>query len=315
MKLSSRLGSSQGYCALGIDGGGTKTHAVIVDSEGNAIATATTGSANGFYAGQDVAASSVYDAIMAVAGQIDQPQSIVAVAECLMGGWTGAKRALEEIGFSGKAYRCGEGEIAFRAANILHGRGIAIIAGTGSGTRYIEDGKAACCTGGWGVGVGDEGSASDIGLNAIRAVGRAYEGRGPETIIKDMLFEGITHKEPFIEVLRTYWRPVPRQRELGSIAILVHQAAMQGDAVAIEILADAGRSLGQDAVCMAQKYYKPEDEVDVVYSGGVFRAGEFVMGPLEAVVRAQFPRSRFHKPVLSTGEAAARIALENYLCK
>jgi hypothetical protein len=67
--------------------------------------------------------------------------------------------------------------------------GILLIAGTGSvGYARGADGRVERC-GGWGMIVGDEGSAWSLGRNGLAAALRAADGRGPHTPLLPQLLE------------------------------------------------------------------------------------------------------------------------------
>src|SRR4029078_7840456 len=71
-----------------------------------------------------------------------------------------------------------EHEAALAACGIFEPEGIAVVAGTGSSAVAMRDGKRNVA-GGWGALLGDEGSAYDIAMWAIRAAIRSSEGAGP----------------------------------------------------------------------------------------------------------------------------------------
>ena len=75
-------------------------------------------------------------------------------------------------------HRYTEHEAALAACGIFESEGIAVVAGTGSSAVAMRDGKRNVA-GGWGALLGDEGSAYDIAMWAIRAAIRSSEGTGP----------------------------------------------------------------------------------------------------------------------------------------
>ncbi len=300
------------FYVIGIDGGGTKTEAVLLDSERNIVGTGIGGSVNATYAGADVANQSVHDAFAGVCSSCSCFDEVAAVGSCLHHGWHKMKAILAEQGYSGPYYTFSETMVAFRRVGAWGMRGIAVISGTGSGFRYFDGQRECDNLGGWGAGVGDEGSAFDIGLNAIKAAGRAHDGRGPKTVLVERLLEQ-TGSTYFWHILSKYCQPSLRQREIAGLARVVGQAAVDGDSVALRILADAGKSLGEDTLHIARRVFSADDQFVVAYSGGVFSAGAFITETLERVVRAEFPMAEFRLPQMGAGVAVAHLTNERFL--
>lgn len=300
-----------GSYVIGIDGGGTKTESVLVDMDGHVLNVGVGGSVNMMFAGHEVAEQSVGDSIHGLLANMPDPLNIVAAGICLMGAWRIAQRILQTRGFDGPYFLYHESAVGFRSCGLIGESGVAIVAGTGSGVRYFNGQRDLMNIGGWGIGVGDEGSAFDIGLHAIKAAGRAMDGRGEKTLLVDLLKfeEDITC---FGHALNKYCFPSLKQRDIASLARLVSQAAEQGDAVAIDILAQAGRSLGGDAAYVASKFHSASDTFNIACAGGVFKAGHFVTVSLAERVHSEFPNARIHMPKISPGEAAALLAMERY---
>ena len=66
-----------------------------------------------------------------------------------------------------------------------HPFGVVCVAGTGSIAFGVNRAGERARAGGWGHLLGDEGSGYAIGLEALRAVCRASDGRGPQTALTD----------------------------------------------------------------------------------------------------------------------------------
>ncbi len=119
------------------------------------------------------------------------------------------------------------------------GPGILLIAGTGSGAlARAEDGKLFR-VGGWGTALGDEGSGYAIGVEALRAVLRAHDGRGPDTKLASLLDE--LHLGGPDELVD--WMAAAEKSAVGALAPSVFGVASGGDAVAEAILDAAAEAL------------------------------------------------------------------------
>ena len=72
--------------------------------------------------------------------------------------------------------------------------GIIIICGTGSNCFGInEEGKEAKVNG-WYYILGDEGSGYEVGLKALKALMKAYDGRGKSTLLSETILEDLNIK-------------------------------------------------------------------------------------------------------------------------
>ena len=166
--------------------------------------------------------------------------------------------------------------------------GIGIVAGTGSLAAGINDKGREERVGGWGYLFGDEGSAFSIGRKAVIASLRAYDGRGPETMLK----ASIEHKLDLRDISQIMWHFANVRdvvSEVAHLAPLVDDAASNGDEQAITILAEAGRQLGE-AACVLIRKLAMEDckEIPIVLIGGVFNSSR-VRESFKKYVTAIYP--------------------------
>jgi N-acetylglucosamine kinase-like BadF-type ATPase len=113
----------------------------------------------------------------------------------------------------------------------------------------------------------DFGSASDVAERAVQAVARAFTGRGPETNLSQRLCEvtGATTIAELLEGLSRGLIPVP------SAAPIVMAEANAGDAVAHQIVQEAGSALGSSAAVVIRRLHMEDEAFDVVLAGGLFR--------------------------------------------
>jgi N-acetylglucosamine kinase-like BadF-type ATPase len=169
---------------LGVDGGGTKTTALLADRAGRVVARGAAGGSNFKAAGEAAARAAIEAAVrqayaaagldfapplaagLGLAG-VDTPADVERQSAWAAGYLPGARiRVANDV------------ELALWAGTPA-GWGLAVIAGTGAiAYGRAPDGRAAR-VGGWGWLLGDEGSGFDIGLRARRgAVPTAAGGRG-----------------------------------------------------------------------------------------------------------------------------------------
>lgn len=236
--------SGTGPFFLGIDGGGTSTHACLIDSQGNIIAHGTGGPANFFYNPKELVKGSVENSAMQALGCAQKGMSQVGVS-CIALAGTGrpedsakAYSLLEPI-FAGTSLFVVEDTYAALAAAHQGQDGIIVIAGTGSNCLGVKQGVYHRA-GGWGALLGDEGSAHSIARKGLLACLRAYDRRGAQTCLTGMFTEELKLDSlpDLIRVTRDMERPC-----LAALSRTVFQAAEQGDSVALSILVQEASEL------------------------------------------------------------------------
>jgi len=186
----------------------------------------------------------------------------------------------------------GDVEVA-SLASFPTGKGVVVIAGTGSSAMAVVDGSIVARAGGWGPLLGDGGGAYWIGLEALRAVVKAVDGSGGETALSEAVSRAfaLPSFDDLVCVVKEQ-----RREQIASLSRIVYESARAGDAVAEGILSRAGHELGTIAGTVAKGLGTGSAFALI---GGVFKAGDYVVAPLldtvkkmgiEAkVVRPRFP--------------------------
>jgi N-acetylglucosamine kinase-like BadF-type ATPase len=161
--------------------------------------------------------------------------------------------------------------------------------------------------GGWGYLIGDEGSGYAIGAAALRAVMHAYDGRGPSTLLTELVLEHRGLSEPPELVRNIYGAESPRL-DVASLAGLVEQAADQNDAVAIAILEESARQLSKS---LSSVYPKLDSSaIPLILSGGVILHGEKLRQDLDRACKNMGLVFTDVHYVLEPAEGAVKLARE-----
>ncbi|HQR45860.1 MAG TPA: BadF/BadG/BcrA/BcrD ATPase family protein, partial [Thermoanaerobaculia bacterium] len=218
--------------------------------------------------------------------------------------------ALEESDGKGKVLVVHDARIALAGAleGPVDGPGLVLIAGTGA----IVFGRGADGTegrtGGWGPVLGDEGSGYFIARQGLAAVVRDLDGRGPKTRIRDFLFasEGMKSSD---ELLQRIYRTDGGPADVAAYFPIVLKAAQAGDAEALRILGDAVEELALAVITLVRKLRLETETFGIATVGGVFSAGELILGPLREHVHTVAPNARLHPPAYPPELGAVRLAL------
>lgn len=296
---------------LGVDGGGTKTQAVITDAEGQVLGEGRSGPSNPLRVGVMNAAAAVREAVDLACGEADVRRADIDAAEI---GLAGVRRAdlrermrdvLGGLGFNSL-------EVVTDADIALYGAtdgapGLVLIAGTGSVCCGKNARGRRAWAGGWGPLVGDEGGGFWLARRGLQAAAQATDGRGPATSLVKAAGDYFKLSAP--EDLSTaIYAPGMTNDRIAGFGRHVIEAAKRRDAVARAIVTDAGRELAATAAAVIRRLKMEREQFQVAYVGGVFAAGELVLGPLRDGVTRVARRAYLAPPQLSPAIAAARMA-------
>jgi len=260
---------------LGLDGGGTKTNAccISVDTK-QVLATATTGGSNPNSVGDDKAKdavmSSLHEALrkagmekasvkalcLCMAG-VDRPDDIAKVKK-----WVATDFA--EI----PCFVYNDAIAALTTGTKGKLEGIVTISGTGMITVGFSPGSMEQLrASGMGPLLGDRGSGYDIGVDLLRKVCEADDGRGPKTIMTSMLLEHL--KLSSVMDLIGWAYGDKEWSRFAALSRIVYKAYSKGDEMAVEVIKGAASDLACSVMAVVKRStYKLSDEIPVVFAGG-----------------------------------------------
>jgi N-acetylglucosamine kinase-like BadF-type ATPase len=284
---------------LGIDGGGTKTRCLLAD-ETIVLAKAMTGGSNIVRLGETQAREALHTAIrQACATARISPDQIRAV--CI--GAAGAARPeiaakirsiLNELApeiAPANIEVFGDTEIALEAA-FGAGPGVIAIAGTGSIAYGRDAAGRTARAGGWGFAVSDEGSGHWIGRRAISAILNARD-QGLETTLTSLVLQAwkLTTIDELVQQANS--TPPPDFPRLFPIVL---RAADAADAIARDLLADAGAKLANLAAIVVRRLAPhvplpmlPAAMLPIAMTGSVFRQSPYVRQVFCNALQTSFP--------------------------
>lgn len=295
---------TQAQLVLAIDAGGTSTRTLVVRSDGTVLGRGRGGPGNHILSGWDAARASISEAVAQACAAAAVPPDLI---RCAVAGSAGVgpnregsdivQSLMTELLPRAQVQAVGDMVTAFWGA--LDGEvGVVVASGTGSVCYGRSPSGLTRQVGGWGQVMGDEGSAFDIAVRALRAGAQATDGRAGPTALTEYIPAALGVSN-FLEVaFRIYGEPMAREA-IATLATSVYRAAAAGDPVARMLLADAGRELGCCAVAALRALDMTATHTPVAYTGAVFDAGSFVTDafrhsiiascPQTSIVCAEFP--------------------------
>ena len=246
---------------LAIDAGGSRTQCLLAD-ETRVLARAATGTVKLMRVTEAEASARLKTMLQEVAatagvslGQIARTCfGLAGTGSPAVRVWAG--KTFAEFA-AGELLLCGDEEIALDAA-FAGGPGILVVAGTGSNAIGRTEAGETFGAGGWGPVLGDEGSGTWIGLEAIRAALRAHDR---EQLGDSYRAQPSIDPTPLLREIERHWK-LDSLGELvayanqggdsghfapdfASLAPVVARCAEQGDALAAQVLDRAGIELAE----------------------------------------------------------------------
>lgn len=168
-------------------------------------------------------------------------------------------------------------------------RGVVCAAGTGVVTLGVGRDRVARVDG-WGNIMGDAGSGYWVGREALDAVMRAHDGRGPATAITEV----VTERFPVLEDAYIQLQTDPDKiRVVASFARPVAELAGR-DEIAAAICERAGRELAH-SVSTAVRVVEEGEHPLICLMGGIF-AAPAIRDACVAALTAQWPELVLHPP-------------------
>lgn len=235
---------------LGIDGGGSKTRALVADRDGAVLGVGVAASSNYQSVGFESAVAALEAAMNAALRAAGYPLAMRFTSICL--GLAGVDRDEDRRRFEawiaarGLAERwavVNDAELVL-AAGTPEGWGVALICGTGSICfGKGRDGRRARA-GGWGYLLGDEGSGYDIAVRALRLATQTADGRADARALLQTILAAWSLDDP-TQLISVVYRPETTRATIADLARHVIALAATGDPHAAAVIADAACELGR----------------------------------------------------------------------
>lgn len=285
---------------LAIDQGGTKTALLLGDAFGNISAVGYGEGACHFLVGIPRAMSCIEQAFqqaLEASGRID------ADIEQVSAGLSGANWQDEVEALEGAL----NGRFHVKNAKVTNDCVVALYGGTNAGNAVV-----LCSGSGFNAAVRAEGKltwvynnyieafdagGSGIAQRALVAVFRTDTQMGPPTSLTQRALEFFNYPD-VLSLLLDYDRGRMRQ-PVKDFAYCVDEEAMKGDQVALSVQYEFGKSVSRYVIAAMKKYHLYGKPMDVVLSGGAFKAKSQVLvdavksaihkeSPLAQVINARY---------------------------
>jgi N-acetylglucosamine kinase-like BadF-type ATPase len=279
---------------LGIDVGSSKTHALVVDETGQCRGFGKSGGGNHQGVGYERLAEVLLQSCTAAVQMAGITPGQIAGAGFGVAGFDFPSereshlQAVRALGLACPVEVVNDGWNGL-FAGASRGIGVNVTAGSGVNCRgrgrHGQEGRVV----GNGLEFGEFGGAIDIVFRAQQFVAQAWIKRIPPTTLTQLFLDatGAKDEPDLMEGLSNQ-----NYHLYPYLAIQIVDTARSGDPAAIEAVRWTGEELGWLAVAVARQIEMQDEEVEIIQSGSVFKAGSLVMDPMRDIVLEHCPRAR-----------------------
>jgi N-acetylglucosamine kinase-like BadF-type ATPase len=257
---------------IGIDAGGTKTYAAVINREKNILFTFKTGPGN-VSVHYPEAKNNIAEAINACLSSPHGEKCNAIVAGIAGIGSGNIKRKLhKDLSklFSLPILIINDAELSYYS---MFDRKEGVLAIAGTGTVIIGRKNGVFKTvGGWGHLLGDEGSAYDIAIKSLKILATEFEqGSLTSKFSKTIADKYRLHKA---ELLKEYVYSSTKSG-ISKISSFVYEMAKKGDEKSISLFQEAGRILAHQTFRLIE-LLQFSDPINIGCKGSLFEKNEFL---------------------------------------
>ncbi len=278
---------------IGIDGGGTKTKAVLADEHGTIYSEIVAGPSNLNSTSRDSVEKTFQDIFSHF--KKTQPEIFRHVEFCFAG-LSGIENEQNDAFTTAVFEQIIGGQFPYLiendAVNALYSGtygepGIVQIAGTGSITFGIDRQLNKKRVGGWGYLFGDQGSGYAIGRDALQVVFQRYDRNEPESLLIEQLKDHFKVTGDLKEIVPLIYKVKSPRNVIANLSEVVFNAYDSGDKDAENIIRKAVKDLSDSIQTIASQFSSLKPQVVLV--GGLFTRSDVLLPLLDEALKGEFP--------------------------
>ncbi len=296
-ELKPSIGKNSMKYYLGVDVGGTKTHALIADETGHAQGFATGGPGNWEGVGYDGLTRVLLDVTCRAMDQARIKVDQIVGAGMGIGGydWPSERQdhlhAIRPIGLACPIEIVNDATLGILAGT-SEGWGVSVVAGTGCNARgwsrdHKRQGRAV---GGGGYWSGEYAGGFDIVARAMQAVTFEWLKRGPATALTQVFLEHTGAKDLDALVEGVYLQRYPFD---STLVLKVFETARRSDLQAQAVMRWAGRELGEMALGIINQLDLKKERFEVVLIGSLHGGSPILDETLRKTILEVAPQASF----------------------
>jgi N-acetylglucosamine kinase-like BadF-type ATPase len=279
---------------LGIDIGGSKSHALIADEQGRALSLGRAGAGNWEMLGWDGTRAVLDDIVSQATAHAGIRRADIAAAGFGIAGYDWPEDRQPHVEIIHDLLRP---DLPLELVNDAF---IGLLAGTDAGWGVVVAAGTSCnCYGRNAQGqigrvtgsswFGEYAGSWELVWWAVQAIARAWSQRGPATGLSDA-FVAEAGATDVTDLLAGLMRE--RHTISADSAPAVFAVAARGDAVALDLVHRAGQELGKLALGVSCQIGITDLPFDMVLSGSFFRGSPLVQQAMAETIHAAAPQAR-----------------------
>lgn len=300
---------------LGVDGGSSKTHALVLEETGAARGFGRAGCGNHQIFGLEHALGEIDRAVRTAVAMAGLGGDLVDVACYGLAGadfpedYARLQVALQTL-YSARAVLVKNDTLAAMRAGLGRPWGVVVICGAGfNAAGRAPDGREIVLPG-LGPISGDWGGGAALSQEMIRLVMRAWDGRGEPTLLTRLILRELAVPDVETLLLKLYHHEI-EERRLLELTPLLFEATEAGDGPARELVIRMGVEVGVTARALIRRLGLQQTDVEVILAGSVFKGkGRLLLDTVTQEVHREAPMAKILRPRYEPVVGAALIALE-----
>jgi N-acetylglucosamine kinase-like BadF-type ATPase len=304
---------------LGVDVGGTKTHCLIADQNGEAVGFGEAGPGNHEGVGYEGLYLALQTSCEQAFHQAGISWDLITGAGFGIAGydWPSERQptldTIYRLKLKAEIDAVNDAVVGM-LAGASRGWGIGVDAGTGDNVYGLSpDGQIAHMTG-CGEFFGEYGGSGSVVLRAVQMVSYQWSGRGGSTALSDAFIKltGAMDLDDLLEGLSQ-----GKYNLWSEAAPLVFKVANEGDKVAQDAIGWVAGELAESTLAVIRKLKMENMSFEVVMIGSMFNGGAVFIDPFKERILRNSPKAEFIKlsvpPVVGGVLLGVKVAGENPL--
>jgi N-acetylglucosamine kinase-like BadF-type ATPase len=301
--------------ALGVDGGASKTAALVVEETGKVLGLGHAGTGNHQVSGLGPALQEIDRAVRGALKQANkQSRDIEVGCFCLAGAdlpedYAMLQREVNDLSLVQSVIIKNDTMAALRSG-LTDSWGVVVVCGAGFNAAGVSPDGRDIILPGLGVISGDWGGGFALSQEMIRLAMRDWDGRGMPTLLSDMILKALDSPSHERLISRLYHQEIDYQTILDLVPLLF-DASQAGDEVARNLIVQLATEVGVTAKALIRRLSLEDENVEVVLAGSVFKGkGSLLFDTVERIVRGEAANARIIRPKYEPVVGAAFLAIE-----
>ncbi|MHB1155180.1 MAG: N-acetylglucosamine kinase [Eubacteriales bacterium] len=297
---------------LGIDGGASKTHALLLNGKGQVLGFGSAGGGNHQSRGLTPAVVEIEKAVRGALGDCVAPVDLACF--CLSGAdleedFVMLQAAMEKLNVA-RSVVIKNDTLAAMRAGLTRPWGVVVICGSGFNAAACSPDGREIVLPGLGPISGDWGGGGALSVEMIRMIMRAWDGRGKPTRLTDVVLSALNIPSVTVLLRKLYHDEIPHQKIMALVPLLF-ETAEEGDDVARELVIMMGVETGVTARSLIRRSGMDELNPEVVLGGSVYKGkGSLLIDTIKKDIHAYYPGVQVKKPSYEPVVGSALLALE-----